>query len=367
MILGIDANEANVTNRVGSNIYAYQIIKNLHDLDKDTGYRIYLKKPPLPDLPKEDKQWHYQTTQNVPLWTRWRLPLELYLKFPRPDLFFTPGHYGPRFSPVPTVISILDLAFLHFPESFQPKVLAQLKSWTKYSIKNAKHIFAISQNTKNDIVKTYQIPPEKITVTHLGANLIIPEKINSDTINRTLSKLQIPPQYLLFIGTRQPRKNLLRLAKAFISISDQFPELHLVITGKTWHQFAQAEELKHPKIIYTGYISDPDLAQVLTGAKALVFPSLYEGFGIPVLEAMNLGTLVIASNNSSIPEITGQYPLLFDPYREKDIAETIIRAMKLKSDQKYSLINHARIRAADFTWEKCARKTMEVLHELALS
>jgi len=365
MYIGIDGNEANTQNRVGSNVYAHQLLRGIHRLDPQTQYKIYLKHPPLKDLPKPTSHWHYHSFGPTKLWTQWRLPLELYLEKTKPSIFFTPGHYAPRFSPVPTVISIMDLAFLFFPQTFKPSVLNQLKSWTKYSVTNAKHIFAISQNTKNDLVKTYHLDPDKITVTYLGSNLSLdPGPVKVD---QTLQKLNLPPKYLLFIGTRQPRKNLDRLIEAFQILQTSHKDLHLVIVGKTWDQFATTKLKSHPHLHTTGYLPEEQLACVLKGAQAFVFPSLYEGFGLPLVEALRLGVPVAASAVSSIPEITGPSPFLFDPKNVDEIVQKTHDLLNLSQSMRQKLIQEGKIRAKQFTWEKTTIKTLEVIHELALS
>ena len=178
MIIGIDGNEANVKKRVGSNVYAYNILCQLHKIRKSTDYKagkariikfkIYLNSKPLNDLPKQTSWWQYKVLKPKFLWTQWRLPLELYLRESKPDVFFTPGHYAPRFCPVPSVISIMDLAFLEYPKSFRKKDLHQLINWTDYSVRNAAHILTISEYTKKDIVKFYKVSEDKITVTYPG-------------------------------------------------------------------------------------------------------------------------------------------------------------------------------------------------------
>lgn len=366
-MIGIDGNEANVDQRVGSNVYAFEILKGLYEQDEDTAYQVYLKSAPRSDMPRQKKLWQYRILEPKPLWTQWRLPLDLYTQSQKPRVFFTPGHYAPRFCPVPSVISILDLSFLHFPEAFQPKVLQQLKAWTYYSATQAAHILTISKSTKADIIKAYGIAPDKITVTYLGSKVTKPQAWNQQARVQLLADYNIPTKYFLFIGTRQPKKNLDRLITAFKKLQAQERNVSLVIVGKTWHQFTQAELDGGKNIIFTGYVPDTDLGRLLLGAEAFVFPSLYEGFGIPVLEAMSLGTLVCASNVSSIPEITGKSTLLFDPYKVDSIEASMRSVLGLSSDQKKKLIREGKIRAKQFSWDKCVRETRRVLKEYSSS
>ena len=190
MLIGIDGNEANIKNRVGVGEYAFQVLKHLKKFQipptspeaprgktstsprfrgaSKLQFQIYLKENPLPDLPKETEGWKYKVFGPKKFWTQFALPLNLYLSRPRPDVFFTPSHYAPRFCPVPCVISIMDLSFLKFPEMFRKKDLFQLKHWTAYSVKRAVRILTISKATKDDIIRYYKVPEEKIVVTYLG-------------------------------------------------------------------------------------------------------------------------------------------------------------------------------------------------------
>src|SRR3989344_8830539 len=160
MIIGIDGNEANVTNRVGIGEYSFELLRQFAELRiKNLEFRIYLKNTPLSDMPKEGENWTYRVIKPGKLWTQWRLPMDLYLHKPKPDVFFTPSHYAPRFSPVPTVISVMDLSYVYFKELFNKSDLQQLQSWTEYSVKKAKKILTISNSSKNDIIKEYNVAP----------------------------------------------------------------------------------------------------------------------------------------------------------------------------------------------------------------
>jgi hypothetical protein len=164
MIIGIDGNEANIKNRVGSGVYAFEIIKNLYQVDQKNIYKIYLKQKPIDDLPSEKTNWQYLNFGLKKLWTQFALPLKLLADRPKPDVFFTPGHYAPRFSNIPQVITIFDLSFIRFPQMFQKKDLYQLTNWTKYSVYKSNAIITISNFSKKEIVDYYQIDPQKVHV-----------------------------------------------------------------------------------------------------------------------------------------------------------------------------------------------------------
>lgn len=369
MLIGIDGNEANIKERVGSNVYAFELIKAIEKFDKQNNFTIYLRQNPLSDLPKSRIGFNYRILPPKYLWTQWRLPLDLYFHKPRPDVFFTPGHYAPRFSPIPTVISILDLSFLHYPDSFQPAVLKQLNSWTKHSALHAQHILTISGATKKDIIRHYGVAPEKTTVTYPGVDDRYREKISSQKIEQTKQKYHIKSKYIFTLGTKQPKKNLSRLVDAFSSVTQSLSNsVTLVIAGKTWHQFTQIEngELRMENVRELDYVQDADIPSLMKGAEAFVLPSLYEGFGIPVAEAMAVGVSVVVSNTSSLPEVVGNAGILVDPESPESIAEGLRNVLSLSREKRVQLIDTGQKQSQQFTWENCAQKTLEVLNAITI-
>jgi len=369
MIIGIDGNEANVKKRVGISEYAYQLLVQFAKM-KPEGIKfvIYLKHNPLSHLPEENAQWQYRVLRPGKLWTQWRLPLDLYWHRPRPDVFFSPTHYAPRFSPVPTVISIMDLSYLFFPELFRPSDLYQLRNWTEYSIKNAKRAFTISNSSKDDIIKEYKVSEKKIVVTYPGIKESISFEPNIYGMNTLKAKYNVSDKFILFVGTLQPRKNIIRLIEAFSTVENK-PDLQLVVIGKKGWLYE--EILAAPKqfgvedrVKFLHNVSDEDLNIFYKYAICDVLPSLYEGFGLPVLEAMKQGCPVITSKISSLPEAGGDAALYVDPENVEDIAKKIT---KLLDDEKLrkELIEKGKKQVAKFSWEKTAKETLEVLEQIA--
>ncbi len=354
MIIGIDGNEANVKNRVGSNIYSFELIQALYKLKPKV--TVYLRDKRLVDLPKPTSWWQYRMVGPRKFWTQFGLPLALYLHRPRPDVFFTPGHYSPRWAPCPTVMSIMDLSYIHFPQMFKKRDLWQLKNWTAHSVKKAKKIFTISKHAKNAIISYYHLKPQKIVVTYPGLKMYQAQK------RANLKKYGVKGDYILYVGTLQPRKNLLRLIKAHSILISQYPNLQLVIVGKKgWlyqEIFAKVKELGLTKsVIFTGFIPDEDLPTFYQNALCFVLVSLYEGFGLPVLESMHYGCPVVTSNVSSLPEVVGQAGILVNPKSVVDIAE----GMKKAINNRKELIKKGHQQVKKFSWEKCAKETLEVL------
>lgn len=347
MRIGVDANEANVTNRVGSNVYAYKILWQLYRQGKTDNWVIYLSSQPAADLPKPRANWQYRVIKPGFFWTQWRLPLELFWRRPRPDRFLTLGHYAPRFSPVPTLICVMDLAFLKFPETFRARDLWQLTCWTRYSIKKATHVFAISRATKKDIINRYNVSSEKISVAYPGV-----EKLP------VTGKSPVKGKYLLYVGTLQPRKNIAALIDAFSAFTSEVGDFsprrcELVIAGKVGWKY---KIKKVPRVKYLGYVPSGELGPLIKNAVGLVLPSLYEGFGIPVVQAMSLGVPVLVSRNSSLVEIVGDSGLYIEPpFDAAAIRFGLEKLINLIPAEKQKLIAVARARAAQFAWPKTGK------------
>lgn len=375
MFIGIDGNEANVTNRVGSNVYAYQILKyfySLLDSRSDLKFRIYLKSETVDDMPISKGNWEYHIFGPKPFWTQIALPNKLYfekLGKNSPDIFFTPGHYAPRLCPIPNTISIMDLAFLNFPLEFLKKDLEKLKNWTKYSITKADHIFTISNFTKQDIIKRYSIKEEKITVTYPGDGTQKPKKPQDKSFQYLSIYFDLKKPYVLYIATLQPRKNHKTLIDAFSKIKKQgkFQDLKLVLTGKKgWlyeDLFTQVKNLNlEEDVIFTGFVSEWEKQELLRYANVFVMPSLYEGFGIPILEAMNSGVPVLASKVSSIPEIGDDtISYIENPKDSNEIEKKLINLLQLEELERNNLINSQKKQAAKFNWQNCGSLTLEKL------
>ncbi len=355
MLIGVDGNEANVKNRVGSGQYTFELLKEFSK-DKSHRFIVYLKDKPQPDLPKN---LDYKVFGPNKFWTQFALPLNLTFG-QKPDVFFSPAHYGPRFSRVPYVVTIHDLSYLHFPELFKKNDLYQLTSWSKYSIISSVHIIAVSQTTKEGIVKFYNVQPSKITVSYEGYDKerFFPQPKNA--IDKIKKKYKIAGDYVIFVGTLQPRKNIERLIEAFKSI-----DAKLVIVGKKGWMYDQILEKSQKlgitdKVIFTDFVPDADLPALISGAKVYINPSLWEGFGIPVIEAQACGVPVVVSATSSLPEIVGDSAVFVDPTNVDSIAGGI---GKVIADKKLrdKLAGKGFQNIKRFSWENCAAETLKVL------
>lgn len=361
--IGVDGNEANVENQVGVSVYTQNILNYFNKIaDIDTQFTVYLKNKPLLNLPEENEFFKYRVISGKFLWSQIFLPLDLYLN-KIIDVYFSPAHYLPRFCPVPQIVTIHDLAYLYFPQDFKKKDLWQLINWTKFSIKKATKIIAVSKTTKKDIMKNYGINEDKINVIYNGFEKTA--VVKTSAVEEQSGKTTEVKKYILFVGTIQPRKNLEVLIDAFEKFSQVNKDFKLVIVGKKgWLYESIFEKVKalglEDKVIFTGHIVDEELIGYYKNAFCLALPSLYEGFGIPVLEAMSYGCPTIISMTSSLPEIGGDASLYFDPKSSDDLLEKLNFLNNNKNLRK-ELISKGKKQIKDFSWEKCGKETLDVL------
>ncbi len=380
MIIGFDGNEANVDKKVGVSVYAFQLLVNFYErVNNQTRFLIYLKEKPKSFLPKPNENFKYLIVGPKFLWSQIGLPFYLQTH-KKPDVFFSPAHYSPKGIDIPKVITIHDMAYMYFPEEFLKKDLYKLQNWTEISIHEAKSVIAVSENTKRDLIKFHGLHAEQIKVIYNGYE----RKVQSSTLNQnkygsglsrtdlrsgTGTKFKINNPYILFVGTLQPRKNLKVLISAFKKFKEFYPDFKLVLTGKKgWlyqNIFDQIKKFRlTEEVIYTDYVSDDELIHLYKNAFCFVLPSLYEGFGIPILEAMSFNCPVISSSSSSLPEVGGNACLYFKAERENDLVDKLKQlreSKKLRDD----LIKKGKERLKLFSWQKCADQTLEVIKSTA--
>lgn len=359
MIIGVDGNEANVERRVGVSVYTLNLLKYFNKrANGELKFKIYLRFEPREDMPRENANFKYEIVPGSFLWSQIFLPYRLFTR-KGIDVFFSPAHYLPRFCPVPTVVTIHDLSYLYFPKDFLKKDLYQLTSWTKYSVDSASRIIAVSETTKKDIIKSYKIPSQKIKVVYNGYEK---KRLLSES---KLRLLESNHQYILYVGTLQPRKNIDTLIKAFYKFTHDYPAFKLVIAGKKGWLYNDIFDLVtdlglEDDVYFTDYISDNQLIFLYKNAFCFVMPSLYEGFGIPPLEAMSFGCPVISSKTSSLPEVSGDAALYFDPKNSFDLFEKL-KKLKENPDLRKSLIKKGATRIKQFSWENCADTTLSLI------
>jgi len=382
--LAIDANEANTAQRVGSNVYAFELIKALEVLLRELPIEanILLSKPPESDLPAERAGWKYSVFGPVKLWTQWALPLHLFQHRTDYDLLFTPSHYAPRISPIPYISAVMDTAYLEFPDQFTVLDRLQLTEWTRYSVRGARHVITISQHAKQSVCDAYKLPSDKVSVIYPAAN---PSSQSLSEIERVkfFSEHHISRPYVLYVGTLQPRKNLDVLISAFESFSQQLARSYksrkqplstspnrgapcLVLAGKVgWLAEPILKRIQESpfraRIITPGYISDAEKRTLYEHALCTTLVGSHEGFGIPPLEAMLYGSIPVVARATSLPEVVGNAGFSIGPGDTKALAQTFREIIELGAKQRAILLKAGREQAAKFSWQKSAAELVKLL------
>jgi len=290
------------------------------------------------------------------------------------DLFHSLNSELPLFFNIKSIVTFHDLKYIKYPY-FLNKFSIIKSKYLKYTMKKgaekANKIIAVSQSTKRDIIHLLGIDKGKIAVIFEASNLRMHSKKNDDLLNSDiLEKYSIKKPYFLYVGEKRPHKNLEGLIKAFAIFKEKYESrnISLVLTGKkysTYHEYITTAEKFGIKdsLVFTGFISDEDLKTIYSEAEALLFVSFYEGFGIPILEAMECGTPVITSNISSMPEVAGDAALLVNPHNIKEIAEKMNNIANSEILRK-QLIENGFKRVKEFSWERTARETLKVYNEI---
>jgi glycosyltransferase involved in cell wall biosynthesis len=345
MIIGIDGNEANQTIRVGVGQYAYHLLCQLSKRNKNHQFIIFLKNPPLADLPKTSKLWRYLIIGPKPLWTKIALPLYLVTTRQKIDYFYSPSHYSPFPSAIPTIPTIHDIGYLKYQNQFKKKDFFQLKNWTQQSINQAKYIMAVSEFTKNELIKTYHLSPKKIFVIPNGVNK--PPKKSLSLNQKTLKKFSITKPFFLSVGTLKPNKNYGFLIKSFAQFLKIKPDsFQLVIAGKKGWLFDEIYQTvvdTHTQndVIFTDFITESEKWALYRQATATVIPSTYEGFGIPAIESLMVNTPVICSDIPVFKEVLKKQAIYINPNKIKTLTAALQKITKYQrhklTQPKYNL------------------------------
>lgn len=320
-------------------------------------------KPPLDKLPT--------LTANLPR-KRWRLRAAvsyfggptLNSAFPGVKLYHATEHLLPMISHARSVFTLHDTAYLHFPQYHLLQNRLYLTLMMPRFIQRADAVICISEATRRDAVQFYNVPIEKLYVIYEGVEPRFAPIADSQILQSLRAKYNLPARFILYVSTIEPRKNLTTLLKAYAVLHQSQPEIGLVIAGgKGWLYesfFAELRALGLERLVQlTGYVPDQDLPALLNCAEAFAYPSVFEGFGLPPLEAMACGTPVIVSNASSLPEVVGDAGLLLPPTDAQAWVEALRRVLN-DSALRAELRAHGLHRAQQFTWEKAARETLKV-------
>ena len=363
MKIGIDASRAFLKERTGTEEYSYRLIKNLTILDTSS-HQIFLYVRNCKDIQfKLPDNFFIKEIKRNKLWTQLGLSKEMRKNIV--DVLFVPAHSIPFVHPKNTVVTIHGLEFKYFPESYSLKERIILEFNTLLAVKFSKKIIVPSENTKNDLIKLYKVKSEKIIVIHHG------------TSNVKFHVSSIKPQdknilNILFVGRLEKRKNLVNLVEAFNIFKNKKrldnENCKLILVGKEGFGFEKIklainQSLYKKDIIVKGYVSEVEKEDIFQKASILVLVSFYEGFGLPILEAMSHRVPVICSQMSSLPEIAGEAGLLVNPNDIEEIAEAFKKII-CNQDIKNDMIEKGLENVKKFSWKKCAKETMDVLHHI---
>ncbi len=371
MIIGIDASRATLSQRTGTEAYACYLIQALIPLALDAGHqiRLYFNQPPPPDLFPTLPEITIVTIPFPRLWTHLRLGHELRRR--PPDVFFTPAHVIPLTYRKASVATVHDLGYHYFPQAHPRQQLAYLRWSTRHNARRSQVVIADSEATKTDLMRFYGVQSHKIHVIYPGCEPGLAQVTDANILTTVQARYGIMPPYLLYLGTLQPRKNLGRLIQAYAQLPDQNHQL--VLAGKAgWltqpilTQIAALPADVAARVVLPGYVPDADKAALISGAAALLYPSLYEGFGFPVLEGQVCGVPVLCAQNSSMPEVAGAGALQVQAERVAEIEAGITRLLT-DGALRQQLIAAGRANTARFTWERAATQTLHLLQQAASS
>jgi glycosyltransferase involved in cell wall biosynthesis len=358
-------------NRSGVGNYVLHLIKNLRTVEPDTTYFFLALEKNLSLLgPLEQAENPLLTVfshESHPLgdfWEHFFLPRRLMKN--GIDIFHGPASLIPfRKDHFKTVVTIHDLVAFLFSETIPLKYGAYMRYLLRQAVKRADRIISVSHHTRDDLIKILKVPSKKIVVIHEAPSPIF-RPYAPDLVRPILKKRYgIQKKYIYHLGNIEPRKNLIKLLEAFTLVCREVgTDYQLVVSGqKGWLIRSLSRFLKtypmREQVFFTGYVPLEDLPYLMNGAEIFVFPSLYEGFGLPVLEAMSCGTPVISSNRSSIPEIAGSAGILVDPTDVQALADQIVYLLR-NGEERRRLSRLGQEQAARFSWEEVARKTHQV-------
>jgi glycosyltransferase involved in cell wall biosynthesis len=390
MVIGIDASRAFLHRRTGIEEYSYQVIRHLRDvIQKEDCVVLYVCKkleienwklkitnPPV-DFPLPSN-WKIRALWAPRFWTQFRLSLEML--FHRPDVLFVPAHVVPVIHPKKTVVTVHGLEYEMFPEAYSFWERLYMRLSIRFSVRVASRVVAVSENTKRDLMRLYGVPEEKISVVYEGVSEnnfqfpISPAAAGprqGDGNFRTISKSQFSKPknpHLLFIGRLEERKNIVRIIEAFEILKEKYHIPHvLVLAGKPGYGHEriknQKSKIKNQDLVFElGYVSEEEKFELLKNADVFLFPTLYEGFGLPVLEAQAFGVPIVMSDTSSLPEVGGEGAAYADPLSASDIAEKTWRILSEK-DSRSAIIAAGRENVRRFSWRKCSEEIARLLRK----
>jgi glycosyltransferase involved in cell wall biosynthesis len=331
---------------------------------------VYASRGATPPVPSLDRSWRtaWVPADHPPFRIAWEhAALPLATRRDRLDVFHGTMNVLPRLLPCPSVVTVHDLAFLRWPEQVPARRYRYLSAGVRAATRRAARIIAVSESTKSDLVELLSVDPAMVRVTPLGVDARFRPQ-GAEERTAFLNRHGIVRPFLLAVGNLEPRKNLPALLRAFSRLAPEVPHDLVLVGAEGWltgeiHATLNTLRLSE-RVRMTGFVDDAELPLWYAAADLFAFPSLYEGFGLPVVEAMVCGTPVVTSNVSSLPEVVGDAAVLVDPRDDESIADGIRRILS-NTDLAHRLRLRGQARAATFTWEQTAAQTVAIYREVA--
>ncbi len=355
----------------GIGTYVQNLLRQLARLDAETEYVLFCSRDDRDLLSTLGPNFRPIVEPASPYSLLEQVSLPARIVRERVDLYHSPHYVLPPLVPVPSVVTIHDCIHLMFPQ-YLPNRLAPFyaRTFMWWAAHRSSRVLTVSEASKRDILRYFDVPEDKVTVIHNAIDDRFKQLPPDEDVHRVRERFQLHDPFVLYAGNVKPHKNLERLIEAFHLLhTDGFPDLKLLIIGNDISKYATIRRAVHSwnlhkYVRFLGFVPDQTLAILYRLASVFVFPSLYEGFGLPPLEAMASGTPVVTSNLSSLPEVVGSCAVLVDPYDAKSIADGIRRVL---TDPTLARDLHERgpQRAGQFSWEEAARRTLAIYGEVA--
>ena len=370
MLIGIDASRATLGRRTGTENYSLYLTRALLREGHEHRFRLYFNCPPEPGLFPQGELVEWRIMPFPRLWTHIRLAWEVARR--PPDVLFVPAHVLPLRHPECCVATVHDLGYLYYPQA-HTRLARWYLSWsTRFNVRQSTRVIVDSEATRRDLLTFYHTDPARIVRAYPAGTEGLRPVRDRMQLARVRERYHTGQRYFLYLGTLQPRKNIGTLVRAFARLVDSgmiAADVRLVLAGKRgWLYEEISAGLGSPemrdRIVLPGYVETEDLAALLSGAIAYVLPSRYEGFGLPVLEAMACDTPVICSNVASLPEVAGDAALLFAPDDVQELADQMHRLYD-DSELRDRMIALGRQRVRRFSWRRCARQVLGALADAA--
>jgi glycosyltransferase involved in cell wall biosynthesis len=351
----------------GNEVYVRNLLNGFAALDHESEFIAYLSvDDPSPWVPSRFRV----SRVSVNPFVRLGFDLSTKLRQDRPDLLHV-QYTAPLACPVPVVVSVHDVSFREHPEFFPRARALQLRCTVARTVRSAKKILTLSDFSSAAIQRAYRVDPEDVIVIPLAAAPEFRVFHIDNALDAVRSKFQLPSPYILSVGDLQPRKNHIGLIAAFAQLAKNFPQLRhrLVLAGKdTWFSPKVREAAKSSgvadRIRFLGYVTDQDLLHLYNACDLFVFPSFYEGFGLPILEAMACGRAVACSNTSAMPEVADGAAILFDPRSTAEITRAMADLLR-DAELRARMERLGQQRVGQFSWQRSAQRTLEVYYEVA--